>query len=1034
MTTCTLKGCAGLTGFIQTGLDSWSIYCPVCNTLTPADPPRIADDGDWAAARALSHLRSARYGEAEEGFLSAAESTADGERKAFYLWLSLLARYGVRYVEEVEFESIPAKRASLFLPTFGRFPLPDTAIQETGACRQLTALLQQHSAPETEKRLKELHTLLSEAAVCLKSRNTRSDVFIAWHDRPDDEHKRCSGLADRLNSMLNLSKECYSFVSFKDLTSTTVDHYEPHIYAALAAAKVLVVIIDDYDALGQKFLRSEIERFLGRKRQDDSLRLYFCGLRGSVGSVPGYIRETGLELHRDDAENTAHCAELIKTVVLNILREQRRAAAASKTPETAPRQPSVALEEAMTPVRLALSEKDWDTAKALLTALPVEQKTSAEYYLYGLLVNQQLPDVDALGDCHKPYEASEYWKQALQRANPRLKAHLKALQRTSIVGRLATMGITARRDGEGGIDLTDGKAYTGTQLSIPEGITRIAAQAFRGCKSLAQLSIPGSVDAIEHGAFCECPQLEKVQLSEGLRRMENGVFNSCPKLTALALPASLTDIQGNPLNGSSITELTIAANNPELYMEGGALLTRSGQLIALLNRALTEYTVPETVTAINQFAFYQCDKLERVTLPRELEVLGAGAFADCSRLRSILIPGNVTAIEAFTFSGCAGLEAVRLGPEVCSIGKYAFGNCTSLKQLQLPSVLEALGEAAFMGCTCLERIALPAGVQAIEKNTFKGCTSLTAALLPEQLDTIGENAFKNCEKLVELTLPDSLTAIGDSAFESCEKLTSVSIPGGVETIGKNAFKGCTALRELRLHDGLTAIGDNAFENCEKLTAARIPDTVEVIGSEAFRGCAAMEFLHLPRQLHSLGEAAFHSCAALHSVVVHDSLNAIEPYVFHGCTALKNVRLSEGLQSIGNYAFYECESLLGLSLPDTVETIGEHAFQKCKKLIGLRLPESLRTIGKWAFIWCESLKELNLPHGVTAIGDSAFYGCKALKSISAPSTLRQIDNDAFNVRGNLLFKYMNQTLPTVTVKKDSYAEKFFRDKHFPVNIE
>ena len=1103
MTTCTLKGCAGLTGFLQTGLDSWSIYCPVCDTLTPADAPRTADDADWEAARALSHLRNARWEEAEQGFVSAAGQADGDDRRAFYLWLSLLSRYGVRYVQEVQFESLPAKRTSLFLPTFGRFPLPDTDLQQADAYHQLAGLLKGHPMPETEKRLEELQTLLSEIAVCLKSRQTRSDVFIAWHDRPEDPQRRCSGLADRLNTQLNLSKECYSFVSFKDLTGHTVDHYEPHIYAALAAAKAMVVIVDDYDALGQKFLRSEIERFLGRKRQDDSLRLYFCGLRGSVGSVPAYIKKTGLELHRDDAENTGHCAELIKTVVLNILREQRRAAAAAETPKSAPAQPSVGLEEAMMPVRLALSSEDWATAKALLTALPVEQKTSAEYYLYSLLIQLELKEADALGDCLSSYETSEYWKQALHRSDPRMKAHLRALLRTSIVGRLAAVGITARRDGEGGIDLTDGKTYARGQLVIPEGVTRITQQAFRGNKTLTRVTIPASVHTIEHGAFCESPLLESVQLNEGVRRLENGVFNSCPKLTAITLPESLTDVQGNPFNGSSVAELTVAEGNPELYMEGGALLTRSGRMVALIDRSLTEYRVPDHVKVIGKWAFYRMKNLQSVSLPKNLEAIEEGAFAYCAALNSMVIPAGVTAIEDYTFTGCTGLTAVRLPVELRRIGRYGFCGCEALRQIQLPTVFAELDEYTFSGCTALEQIALPAGVRAIPAHAFsectslkaitmpdglhrigdhafEGCTALADAQLPALLETIGESAFRGCTALPKLRLPDSLRAMGDHAFENCTSLGSAVIPGGVSTIGtaafkgcgrlkelwltgglhtigesafedctglkkagipntveligKAAFKGCTGLSELKLLDSLHTIGDNAFENCEKLTAAHIPETVEVIGKEAFRGCAAMESLRLPKRMEQLGEAAFHGCKALHAVIVPEGLKALEIDTFRECSGLTTAQLPESLRSIGAYAFYECEHLLGIHLHGKVETIGEHAFQKCLHLASLRLPESLRVIGRWAFIWCESLPELSLPYGLTHIGDSAFYGCKGLKTIAAPPTIIQIDNDAFNVRGNLLFKYKNQSLPAVTAKKGSYAEKFFQEKRFPVSTD
>lgn len=66
--------------------------------------------------------------------------------------------------------------------------------------------------------------------------------------------------------------------------------------------------------------------------------------------------------------------------------------------------------------------------------------------------------------------------------------------------------------------------------------------------------------------------------------------------------------------------------------------------------------------------------------------------------RDIIIPDNVSKIESWAFYECISIESVTIPSSVTSIGDYAFMGCTNLKRVIFPEsgpVVEALKNADF---------------------------------------------------------------------------------------------------------------------------------------------------------------------------------------------------------------------------------------------------------------------------------------------------------------------------------------------------
>ncbi len=64
-----------------------------------------------------------------------------------------------------------------------------------------------------------------------------------------------------------------------------------------------------------------------------------------------------------------------------------------------------------------------------------------------------------------------------------------------------------------------------TGVRLPEGITRIPAALFQGCRLLESVTIPDSVTEIGEEAFFDCQSLARLVLPDGLEKMGGSIFS-----------------------------------------------------------------------------------------------------------------------------------------------------------------------------------------------------------------------------------------------------------------------------------------------------------------------------------------------------------------------------------------------------------------------------------------------------------------------------------------------------------------------------
>lgn len=133
----------------------------------------------------------------------------------------------------------------------------------------------------------------------------------------------------------------------------------------------------------------------------------------------------------------------------------------------------------------------------------------------------------------------------------------------------------------------------------------------------------------------------------------------------------------------------------------------------------TEVVIPDGVTSIGDYAFYDCSNLSSIVIPDSVTSIEPYTFEECSSLSSVVIPDNVTSIGGCAFNKCSGLNSIVLPDNITSIDYCAFEKCSNLSSIRIPDSVTSIGNSTFNKCSSLTSITIPESVTSIEWNISK---------------------------------------------------------------------------------------------------------------------------------------------------------------------------------------------------------------------------------------------------------------------------------------------------------------------------
>ena len=192
-------------------------------------------------------------------------------------------------------------------------------------------------------------------------------------------------------------------------------------------------------------------------------------------------------------------------------------------------------------------------------------------------------------------------------------------------------------------------------ISFPSSLKRIGAYAFYYCTGLKNVSIPGSVKLIDVDAFRGCSNLESVTLSEGIETIEWRAFASCDKLTSLTIPGSVKDM--------GFQTFEYCDNLKSVTFKDGIIEIAQFAFWGCKN--LEEVVFPSTLGTIKPGAFWECSSLKKITLTESLSRIDVAAFCECSALEDVVIPANTILVDYMAFYGCTRMKTFTVKNKGC---------------------------------------------------------------------------------------------------------------------------------------------------------------------------------------------------------------------------------------------------------------------------------------------------------------------------------------------------------------------------------
>ena len=281
-------------------------------------------------------------------------------------------------------------------------------------------------------------------------------------------------------------------------------------------------------------------------------------------------------------------------------------------------------------------------------------------------------------------------------------------------------------------------------------VTNISSYAFNRCSKLREITVGDNVQKISEGAF-SLSGLSKIHIGKQVQKIETSWLV--------------------PFEGTKLEEITIDPENRFYTVKDGVLFTTDmSELVRYPSQdTRTEYTIPDSVTKISQYAFESVRNVKNMMIPSGVEEIGAAAFEAATALYPVQDLRNVKRLGAMAFADVKNLRMILLGENLQIYMGKAYQNTnqiiirSGIESLYLPGGTKTSYEV-LNGCTGVKSVIFGKGMT-LHRGDGAYCKELENIVLPEDLTEIPENFAKGCTSLKSIYIPETVTKIGENAFQ-----------------------------------------------------------------------------------------------------------------------------------------------------------------------------------------------------------------------------------------------------------------------------
>lgn len=606
-----------------------------------------------------------------------------------------------------------------------------------------------------------------------------------------------------------------------------------------------------------------------------------------------------------------------------------------------------------------------------------------------------------------------------------------------------------------------------TSIVIPDSVTQLGYNLFKNCSALVSIKLSGGREALDEGMFSGCTALTTLELSEGVKKLNRYLFNGCVSLTTIVIPKSLTHIENNVFDDTSLTEVLYKGSQED--WKKLSILTYSSLKIYKATIYYYSETQPEDDgefwhyvdndvviwhkhTFSDQWSFDASNHWHEATCEHILKKSGfeehdfienaeldAGTQYICQTCGYIEIRASKYKVSEETFNTLLRTS------HVYKTTIYGNDNNTNF-EFSRNTVKMLYSDETFRYYTIenrkyytyyldewsldwiKEEITQDIYYKKIEGyDYFKDLASEFSSFTYDLNDkcykvstiTIDESLFDDvvCRfedgKLMEITFKMNEISYAYSDFDNLE----VTIPENIHyhtystvwsSDGDYHWHNAECDHSEYYIDKSNHIVENGICTiCNYQVLELSSDGKKVVRFHS----NTLTTITIPSGVTTIGCGAF-SDTNIKEIIIPEGVETIDIYAFDGCKNLEHIILPNTLESIKMCAFKECVKLKSIALPLSLELIHSDVFANCTGLTSLAIPDTLASYSFDAISNCTSLTFLQLPGSVTHLNSLYLEGCPNLKELVLSEGTFTIQDETFKGLSNLTTIYLPKSLTKI----------------------
>lgn len=406
--------------------------CEYCGTKQPI--PSIRDENLQNLFNRANVLRMKSEFDKAAGIYEKIIQKEEGEAEAY--WGLILCRYGIEYVEDPEtFKRIPTCHRASFESI--------TADDDYKSALQYADLLQKRLYEEEAKKIDEIQ----KGILALAQKDDPFDVFICYKET-DESGKRTQDSVIANDIYYQLTQEGFKvFYAAITLEDKLGSEYEPHIFAALNTAKVMLVLGTKPEYFNAVWVKNEWSRFLAMMKKDRSKMLIPCYRDMDPYELP----EEFSHLQAQDMSKIGFINDITRGIKKVLAKDEPKPVKETVTAQknTAGTNVAPLLERAF----MFLEDGDWEEADTYCEKVLDQDPKNAKAYLGKLMAELKVRKQGDLKNCAQPFDGSNNYQKALRFADPTLAETLKGYI-TSINERISKYALECQPYNTSNTDVT----------------------------------------------------------------------------------------------------------------------------------------------------------------------------------------------------------------------------------------------------------------------------------------------------------------------------------------------------------------------------------------------------------------------------------------------------------------------------------------------------------------------------------------------------------------------------------------------------